>query len=208
MQIVNAQDFEQSQQSQLDATLLVRFFIKPRPDARATKKEGRPIFKDVEFIEIRTPGNRDAICRPARNTDINRFPKHYQAYKDRVGTDHLEGTPLGEWPLMARSQVEELAFHNIKTVEQLAGMPDSNVSQFMGMNMIKQKAQQWLKQAEEGKASAELHEELEKRDSEIAELKAAVAALTEAQTAAPKPAARKKATRKKAARKKVTAKKE
>ena len=207
MQIVNAQDFEKAQQQQMDATLLVKFFEKPIPDQPATREKGRPMFKDVEFIEIRTPGNRDAICRPARQRDIDRFPKHYQAYKDRVSTEHLEGTLLSEWPLMARSRVEELSFHNIKTVEQLAGMPDSNVSQFMGMNMLKQKAQQWLKQAQDGKASAELHKELEKRDDEIAELKEAVAALMEAQ-AASKPAARKKPTRKKASRKKATANKE
>ena len=208
MQIVNAQDFEQSQQQQMDATLLVKFFEKPVPDQAATKEEGRPMFKDVEFIEIRTPGNRDAVCRPARQRDIDRFPKHYEAYKDRISTDHLEGTPLSEWAPMARSRVEELAFHNVKTVEQLAGMPDSNVSQFMGMNVMKQKAQQWLQQAQDGKASAELHSELEKRDGEIAELKKAVKALTEAQAAPSKPAARKKTARKKAARKKVTANKE
>jgi hypothetical protein len=208
VQIVNAQDFEQSQQQQMDATLLVKFFERPRPDRLASLEAGRPMFKDVEFIEIRTPGNRDAICRPARQRDIERFPKHYQAYKDRVSTDHLEGTPLSEWPLMARSRVEELAFHNVKTVEQLAGMPDSNVAQFMGMNVLKQKAKQWLEQAKDNRASVELHEELEKRDGEIAELKKAVKALTEAQAASPKPAAQKKSTRKKTSRKKVSAKKE
>lgn len=208
MQIVNAQDFEQSQQQQMDATLLVKFFEKPVPDKGATREEGRPMFKDVEFIEIRTPGNRDAVCRPAKQRDINRFPKHYQAYKDRVSTEHLEGTPLAEWPLMARSRVEELAFHNVKTVEQLAGMPDSNVAQFMGMNVMKQKANEWLEQAKDSRASAELHEELEKRDNEIDELKKAVQALTQAQAAPPKPAARKKTARKKASRKKVIAKKE
>lgn len=197
MQFVNPNDFNTSAQNEMDATLLVRFYPKPREDKAETLKQGRPIFHEVDYIEIRTPGSRDAIARPASQRDIERFPRHYEAYKNRTTQEGLDGTPLNEWPAITRSQVEELGFFSVKTVEQLIAMPDSQASQFMGINTLKAKAKAWLEGAEEGRKAEELAAELKKRDDEIAELKAAVKALQ----AKPK---RKKVTRKK----KVSAKKE
>ena len=199
MQIVNASDFDQRNQSIMDESLLVRFIIKPRQDHAASKEAGRPVYKDTEYVEIRTPGSRDAICRPAGAGDIARFPKHYEAFKARVSQDVVSGTPLTEWPVISRSQAEELAFFNVKTVEQLIAMSDQNASQFMGINTLKAKAKAWLEVATEDRKAAELQAELKKRDDEINELRAMVNELKAA-----KPAVRKK----KVSRKKVTAKKE
>lgn len=145
----NHQDFEPNAQSKLDEQLLVKFFIKQKQDKAASLEEGRPIFKDVEYIDIKVPGNRSGgACRPANFQDKQRFPRHYAAFQQRKEMP-LEGTPLGEWPLMSRSQVEELSFHNVKTVEQLIQMSDGLASQFMGMNGLKQKAKMWLEQSED-----------------------------------------------------------
>jgi hypothetical protein len=194
----NPDDFQNQHQAKMDESLLVKFFLKPRPDRIATEKEGRPIYKDVEYIDIKIPGDRaGGVCRPARPRDIARFQKHYDAFKSRTEEVVIEGTPLVEWSLIGRSQAEELSFFNVKTVEQLAAMSDSNAAQFMGMNNLKAKANDWLDIAKENKASDELAIELKKRDDEISELKAAVKAL------------QKKAPRKKRAyKKRTTAKKE
>ena len=145
----NHQDFEASAQNKLDENLLVKFFTQQKEDKTASLAEGRPIFKDVEYVDIKVPGQRSGgACRPATYRDKQRFPRHYAAYKQRVEMP-LEGTPLGEWPLMSRSQVEELSYHNVKTVEQLVGMSDSAASQFMGMNTLKAKGKMWLEKTEE-----------------------------------------------------------
>lgn len=145
----NHQDFEASAQSKLDENLLVKFFTKQRQDHTASKEEGRPIFKDVEYIDIKVAGNRSGgACRPATFKDKQRFPRHYAAYEQRMEMPEV-GTPLAEWPIMSRSQVEELSYHNVKTVEQLVSMSDSLASQFMGMNTLKTKAKAWLEGAEE-----------------------------------------------------------
>lgn len=145
----NHQDFAQGAQSKLDDQLLVKFFTKQRPDNAATKEKGRPIFKDIEYIDIKVPGHRGSgACRAATFVDKQRFPRHYEAYKQRKEMP-LDGTPLSEWPVIARTQVEELSFHNVKTVEQLVSMNDSLASQFMGMNALKTKAKMWLEGAEE-----------------------------------------------------------
>lgn len=141
---VNHQDFQPSAQSSLDEKLLVKFFIKQMPDKKASEVEGRPIFKDVEYIDIKIPGNRiGGATHPAQFRDRQRFPRHYAAFKERKSMP-VEGTPLAEWPVISRTQVEELAFYNVKTVEQLVSMSDTNASKFLGMQALKRKAAKWL----------------------------------------------------------------
>ena len=196
---LNPDDFKARNQSKLDEGLLVKFFIKPLQDDEETKKQGRPIFKDVEYVDIKIPGDRlGGIARPARQADIERFPRHYEAFKSRTKNEYIEGTLLAEWPLMSRSMVEQLAFFNVRTVEQLVAMSDGNAQQFMGINKMKAKAKEWLKIAKEGKAAADMAAELDKRDDEINQLKAQMAELM----AKPKPAVRKKRASKKATAKK------
>jgi hypothetical protein len=179
----NPDDFNASNQSKVDEGLLVRFYIKARQDQRETQKQGKPVFKDVDYIEIRVPGQRNWVARPVTQADMARFPRHWEAYKNRTGNEeYLEGTLLAEWPLITRSQVEELSFANVKTVEQLVAMPDVNASQFMGINTLREKAKEWLARAKEGKAAAELEEKLAKRDDEIKELKEQVMALMKPKT--------------------------
>ena len=175
-----------------DDSLLVKFYIDTVQDDAATKEQGRPIFKEVEMIDIRVPGSRNNVVRVARPYDKERFPRHYAAFKNRTSMEGIEGTPLAEWPIITRSRVEELAFLNIKTVEQLANMPDSNAQQVMGFYGLKQQAKDWLEKANgiEG-----MQQKLAERDQQIAALIARVEALE----AKPK---------KKVTRKKATAKKE
>ena len=158
--------------SEADRSLLVRFFVKSTQDKAATIKEGRPIFREREFIEIRFPGNRtDAVARPARPADIARFPRHYDAFKRRVEMPD-EGTPLAEWPQISRSQVEELAFYNIKTVEQLVGMSDANAGQFMGINKLRAQAKEFLENSKQLVELSSLKTELQERDEKIAAMEA------------------------------------
>ena len=81
----NPNDFTSQGMSEADKTLLVKFFIASRPDKKASEVEGRPIFKDVEMIDIRTPGNRtDYIIKVADRNDIQRFSEHYRMFKART----------------------------------------------------------------------------------------------------------------------------
>ncbi len=153
-----------------DENLAVKFFNRPKMDQAASKEQNRPIFKDVDYVEIRQPGNKSAVvCRPARDMDKQRFSKHWEAYKTRTATREVEGTPLEEWPQISRSQVEELRFFNIFTVEQLVNISDSNGQKIMGLNMLKQKAQEFLDLAD-GRA-------IQERDEHIADLESRLAAL-------------------------------
>lgn len=190
-------DFTAARQRELDKNLLVKFEYKPLQDKKASLAEGRPIFKDTLYIDIRTPGDRDGIRRPATERDIQRFSQHYELFMKRVGdADQVEGTPLTEWPQIGRSTVEELAFFHIKTVEQLANVSDSNAQNMRGVAMLKQKAREWL-EANKGKAELEaqnaaLQAELKVRDDRLAKLEAALAEMQSRPTIKPKPRGRPK----------------
>ena len=162
----NHEDFSSNSQSEADKTLLVKFYIKSLPDKEATAKEARPMFKDVEMVDIKVPGQRDGVARPATYRDKTRFPRHYEAFKARVELP-AEGTPLAEWPAISRSMADQLSFINIKTVEQLADFHDSSMTGVPGAQTLKQKAKDWLEATKDDAILAQLRDELTARDTII-----------------------------------------
>jgi hypothetical protein len=163
----NPNDFDASQQSAADSRLLVKFYTKPLKDDGETLAQGRPVFRELTYIDIQVAGDRDGgVCRPATDADKQRFARHFEAFKQRLETP-IDGVPLKEWPLMTRTQVEELAFYNIKTVEQLADLNDNLSQQFMGINALKRKAKEFLEAANEGVKVSDLQTQLAERDSQI-----------------------------------------
>lgn len=160
-----------------DNTLLVRFFKHPKLSSTRSAEEGRPIYEEVDYIQIMSPGNKDSIIqRPADDMDKNRFAEHYQKYKARGSDDEvLEGTRLEDWPGITRSQCEELKFFNIHTLEQIMATADSNAQNIMGFGLLKQKAEAYLTDADANAAKQALADQ--KRENE--ELRALIAALND-----------------------------
>jgi len=176
----NYKDFQPNMQREQDKGLLVKFYYKSRQDKEASTKECRPMFKEVEYVDIKIPGNRGAgACRPATDADKNRFPDHYRAFKDRTETAQDMGMPLVEWPAISRSRCEELSFFNVKTVEQLATMADTQCGQFMGLTSLREKAKQWLTNAEKEKPLWEADQKNRELQGQIDELKDTVSSLIE-----------------------------
>lgn len=152
-----------------DSKLLVRFSIEPHPDAEASIREGRPIFKDREYITIIVPGDKDSVViRPVWSKDLQRFPRQYQAFKANLDQSTSDGTPLAQWPPISKSQVLELNYFNVKTVEQLANLADGHAQKFAGIQSIRKLARDWLAAAKDTAHLTQMQAELEKRDSQIA----------------------------------------
>jgi hypothetical protein len=179
-----------------DNTLLVRFFKHPKLNDTRSAEEGRPIYEEIDYIQIMSPGNKDSIVqRPADAMDKQRFAEHYAKYQAR-GSDgeHLDGTPLEDWPGITRSQCEELKFFNIRTVEQILHTADSNAQNIMGFGLLKQKAEAYLNDADANAAKQALADQ--KREN--AELRALITELNDkidaqfAEEEAPKPKRRRK----------------
>jgi hypothetical protein len=138
-----------------DNTLLVKFFMNPRINSVKSAEAGRPIFKEVPYVQIMQPGNKDSIIiRPATEMDKKRFAEHFRKFEAREDQEAIEGTLLEEWAGITRSQCEELKYLNIRTVEQLSTVSDSNSQGIMGIGYLKEKANKYIEDTA-GDATAE-----------------------------------------------------
>lgn len=154
-----------------DAGMFVLFYMESIEDKEASVTEGRPIFRDYEFIEIRIPGDKNTvICEPVNDEYRARWPNQYMAFKNQQ-VQVNDGTPLEEWPILRKSQVMMFKAVNIHTVEQLAAVSDGNLGNLgMGGREFRDKAIAYIETAKTGAVPAAAQ-------NEIAELKLQIEAL-------------------------------
>lgn len=157
-----------------DRNVYVKFYMRPVVDQDRSNKEGRPIYVDREYIEIRTPGNQtNVVQRPVTDMDRKRFRQAYQSFK-AGNEEQVIGTPLVEVPWITRSMVEELAHLRIRTLEHLAGVNDDVCGRIPGLYSLKEKAQAAIQQATNHAPIAELQARNEALVQELAALKQTV----------------------------------
>jgi len=205
-----------SDEQNADSRLQVRFYKRPVQQEQESLEAGRPIYKEFDFVHICVAGDTlteiDTYVLPSHKT---RFPIQWANYMNRQGANEPEvvGTPVAEWPLVSKSQAEELRAMKFHTVESIAGASDQQL-QRMGMAAgmspyaFRDKAKSFLNlatsSAETDKREQEINslkEELAKKDLETAKMKAetdAKLAQMQDQMAAILAAVGEKKTRKKA----------
>ena len=205
-----------SDEQNADSRLQVRFYKRPVQQEQETLEAGRPIYKEFDFVHICVAGDTlTEIDTYALASHKTRFPIQWANYQNRLGSDDQEvvGTPVSEWPLVSKSQAEELRAMKFYTVESIANASDQQL-QRMGMAAgmspyaFRDKAQSYLNlaqdSAETDKRAQEINnlkEELAKKDEENAKIKAetdAKLALMQEQMAAILAAVGEKKPRKKA----------
>lgn len=160
-----------------DDILFVTFYKRSMQDNFQSEKQGKPVFYEVDYVKIMAPGNQlSVIDTEVREDHKFRFPRQWERFKSgQMGADtQLVGTPVEEWPAITRTQAEELKSMKFFTVEQIAGASDLQVQQ-IGMNsqFIRQKAQAFIKTANDTSLAQAQAVELAKRDTEIQKLKEA-----------------------------------
>lgn len=120
---------------------IVRFYVKPKQNTVKSAEAGRPIFDEIEMVEVIVAGDKhfrphfpaheptvtyDAATKTEdRRTWAERYPEEYRAFKLQ-GHQAVTGTPLEAWPILTRAQVAEMKALEIFTVEQIADMNDRN----------------------------------------------------------------------------------
>jgi hypothetical protein len=155
----NMEDFEDG--AKQDNKTYVKFYIRPVHDEEKSAEEGRPIYHDEEYIEIRTPGNETNIVRrPVSDIEKRRFAAQYRAFKAGESEQNT-GTPLAEVPWITRSQVEELSYLRINTIEILSEVNDDVCGRIPGLFKLKQRAQLYVQQAKESAPNLRLQKENE-----------------------------------------------
>lgn len=174
-----------------DAGLFVTFYSKPMQNQFQTELQGRPIFKDVDFVRIILPGDKHNIIDTiARQDHKDRFPIHWARYQNQHGENATEmGTPLSAWPLISAAKAEELRALNFRTVESIAHASDSQLEKLgmaagMAAHVFRDRARRYLEVArdegannEQAERAKKLEEENAKMKSDMDEMKAMIAEL-------------------------------
>jgi hypothetical protein len=140
---------------------------------KESERKGYYVAEDQDFAIVRQPGSVDSTIwevkkwldqnkREVENGRLN--PAHEQYY--RQAYEHfkkgqeipVEGTPIKTWPVISPAQVGALTALHIRTVEELANLPDDGVRRIgMGGIDLKNKAKAWLASAQDkGKVTQEL----------------------------------------------------
>lgn len=142
-----------------DKSVMARFYVRPVKDESASAEAGRPIYKDREYVEIRAAGNsQNIVQRPVTDMDRQRFPRQYNLFL-AGNSDQVVGTRLSEVAWMSRSQVEELAYLKIFTLEQLSELNDQVCINTPGLHDLKRRAKLALEQAANAAPLTALQEE-------------------------------------------------
>lgn len=146
-----------------DSGLFVRFYSDAILNQQKSDAEGRPMYDQVEMCEVHFPADNTKV-RIARATDGNppyylRFPAQYAAFKKQEEVVQ-DGTPIEHWPPITKAQALELKAMNIHTVEMLAATADVNLK-WMGARQLRENAKVWLSEADAGKESIRLNNEIE-----------------------------------------------
>jgi hypothetical protein len=168
--------------------LAIQFYKRPIKNEFQSQLAGRPIFHDADCIRIVVPGdNLSEVDTFVTEEHKERFPKQWANYVNRMtAEDSFSGTPLEEWPLLTKSQCEELRGLKFHTVEAIANCSDLQLQRIgmaggMNQHTFREKAKKFLEHFD---AAAEIAEAKAKEDAanaRIAELEAKIDALAKAQ---------------------------
>ena len=162
-------------------------------DFAASKREGRPIFRDMAVCEIRIAGDRNfAPIVPAHSmwkrvdgeevTYAQRWPQQWQRFLEN-STQIAEGTPLSELPFLTEAKRQELRALKVYTAEALASLDGKNLTTLgIGGREMKNQAAAYLDKAGSNAQAVALA-------AEVAVLKEQLAALTGQQPPAALPEA-------------------
>jgi len=157
-----------------DMAVVVKFYSKAVHQPYASTEAGRPIYLDVDFVQIFTPGNQlNIVDTPVRIEHQQRFAQQWAQYQSGKGTGMEMGTPVNQWPFLSAAQAEELRGVKFFTVEQIAGASDGQL-QSMGMiggcnaHVLRERAKAFL-------AAAAGNAPVEAQAQENAELKQRIA---------------------------------
>lgn len=174
------------------------FYMKAIKNEAKSKEAGRPIFEDRLYFKDLMPGDRNMeIDRPIKEDELNEIKNYVpdrEDSKDKVAymrmlqqllhrfeqgqSQEQQGYPLKQWPQVTASQVKEMEFAGIFTVEQLAELPDDAAQNLgRGYFTLKQAAKEFFETADKTAKINEQDEKISKQDDEIAKLKAELAAL-------------------------------
>lgn len=172
----------------------VVFERRPVEDRNASIAAGHFVSKEVDFAIITRPGSHDSLEKEAKIwlSEIREKARKNEggvpstwpiafdaAYKAFLEGEELpvSGTPIKGWPVLSPSAQKDIIASGIRTVEDLAEIPESSLSGIgTGSVLYKQKARAWLEAA---KGPGKTTEQLVAQQKQLDELTALTKSLIE-----------------------------
>lgn len=156
-----------------DIGVIPQFYMDTEVDGMETRKQGKPVYKNVEMVHVIFAGsNGQTIRRKVLAEDMQRWPQHYKAFKEGNADDEfIQGTPVTQAPFLSRAQAQTLRARNISSVEQLANLNDGQIMDLgMGGRQLVNDARRFLK-AQSGTAdTVSMMRKLEELEREVSRL--------------------------------------
>lgn len=137
-------------------------------------KDGVPMYVDIDFVTVRQPGGIDSVVYEVEhwfktiipmelaanrlNPEIAKaYHKYYESWKQGQEIP-VDGTPIKNWSVPSPAQIKMMTDLNIRTVEELAALPDDGVRRLgMGGTELKLKAKAFLDSSRDsGKVAHEM----------------------------------------------------
>lgn len=151
-----------------------------------SEQNGRPIYDEVIYIEVISPGSRDStpvfeverIFAPEMKHPDPLLGTKYPEYKQYIddfkknedGDSSLAGTPLNQWPELNRTMVASLKAQSIFTVEALAALPDTKLTAVGPDGRTwREKAKAYIESASGSAAATKLAAALERTQADLAD---------------------------------------
>lgn len=169
-------------------------------DVEASEKAGRPIPRVVVMACITPAMSKDEVVKVAtewldkikQEAIEGRYPPDWaqrfrMQYEEWLKGNELprEGTPIKTWPMLSREQSRRILAFGITTVEDLAEVPDGDVTK-LGLDgrYLRDTARGWLTEAKDkgalAKALADANVQIEDLRQSNADLRQRLAALEQA----------------------------
>lgn len=149
-----------------------------------SEREGRPIFDEVIYAEVISPGSRDSTPTfelerifakemgrdapkyGAKYNELREFVEHFK--RDEKQNPTLSGTPLDQWPEMNRSLIAQLRAQGVFTVDALAELSDTKLL-IVGPDgrAWREKAKAYVENAKNGAFATELAARVDQMQTEL-----------------------------------------
>ncbi len=157
-----------------------KFYTRAVQNQRASLEEGRPIYDEVEWVDIIIAGDRNnKPSRKVSDQDRSRWPAEYRRFKEGK-EEAAQGTPLEKWPALTITQVEELKHFNLRSVEDLINVPDDALSRLgMGARELQKKAKAFIEYSKDSGVIQRYVDENEKLKTQVSGLSEKLDTLTE-----------------------------
>ncbi len=158
--------------SDVKDTAFPLFYMEPVELIAQSKAEGRPVFRETEFVKVMLPGFKDISVHKVRPEDIERWPEYYRKFKEGNNTETIIGTPIKEWNGIRPSQAAACKTLNVLSVEALASLPDQALRK-LGPDCyeLQKRARDFLSSANSSSRITELEKKLEEALNTIETLK-------------------------------------